>query len=185
MSLQRWQTIALCVGIAIVAILAWGIARTRDDFMPPAVQTGVTIKQGGAEGHRFGSKTANWSLDYDSITISPDQSFAELENIKDGTLFRNGKPYLKIKAKHVTVNIISNDFTATGHTIVRTLDGKNRTFVTDSLGWVNVKQQLTLEKPVVITETSGSRLTFERGIIDVKERTVDLQGMSADYGGAP
>jgi lipopolysaccharide export system protein LptC len=183
MSLQRWQSVLIGVGLLVIAVLAFGIARTRDDATLPPSAANVLIDKGGAEGHRFGSKTASWSLDYDKIALSQDQSFAELTNIKDGTFFRKGKPYLKIKAKHITVNIVTSDFTANGRITVRTLDGKQRTFQTDEVRWQNFTQQLTLDKPVALTQGDATRLHFTKGTIDVKARTVDLRGLSVDYGG--
>jgi lipopolysaccharide export system protein LptC len=142
----------------------------------------VKIERGGAQGHRFNSRTANWALDYDRLTISPDQSYADLDNVRDGTFFRAGKPYMTIRAKHITVNVNTSDFTATGDIRIRKLGDGKETFSSDSVSWANIAQILTLDHPVAASRFGGTKLHFTKGVVNVKARTVDLQGLSADFG---
>jgi hypothetical protein len=182
MSLVAWQRVLTGLLVVVLAALAWGIARTRDDLPPPPVSQQLQIEKGAAEGHRFKSRTANWAMDYDRLTISPDQSYADLENVRDGTFYRGGKPYMTIRAKHVTVNVNTSDFTATGKIRIRTLDGKQRTFDSDSVSWANIAQVLTLDHPVTASQLGGTSLRFTKGVVNVKDRTLDLQGLSANLG---
>jgi LPS export ABC transporter protein LptC len=182
MSLTAWQRLLTGLLVVVLAALAWGIARTRDDLPPPPDSQKLQIDKGNAQGHRFKSRTANWALDYDRLTISPDQSYAELENVRDGTFFRAGKPYMTISAKHVTVNVNTSDFTATGKIHIRTLDDKKRTFDSDSVSWANVTQMLTLDHPVTASERDGTKVRFTKGTVDVKKGEAELEGLSADLG---
>ncbi len=106
--------------------------------------------------------------------MSPDGSLAEVEGIHNGILYRNGKPYLSISAKHISANTMSDDFTATGRVHIAQLKGPiPRSFDTDLIVWTNASKTLALDHPSLI-KTGRAALTVEKATLNFDTGAVHL-----------
>ena len=177
---SRWRTFVWICGIAIVAILAEGLLLSGRDTPPPPSSAPAILAKGQISAHRW--KTRSWSLEYDRAQMSPDGSFAEVEGIHNGVLYRDGKPYLSISAQHVSANTVSEDFTATGRVHVAQANGpESRTFDTDLITWTNANKTLTLAHPSVIKSGKGT-LTVDSASINFFTGAVHLGRIRGAFG---
>ena len=169
---SSWRAFAWVCGFAILGILIEGLVLTGRDTGPPPTTTPAILAKGAVSAHRW--KTKSWSLEYDRAQMSPDGSYAEVDGIHNGILYRNGKPYLSISARHISANTLSNDFTATGRVHIAQLQGsENRTFDTDLITWTNALKTLTLAHPSIIKAGKGS-LTVDSATINFATGAIHL-----------
>jgi len=169
---SSWKTFAYVCLAATLAILGEGLFLSgRDTPAPPAAAPAI-LGQGEVSAHHW--KTKSWSLDYDRAQMSPDGSLAEVDGIHNGVLYRNGKPYLSISAKHISANTMSDDFTATGRVHIKQLGASApRTFDTDLIIWTNLTKTLDLAHPSLI-KTGKAALTVERATINFETGAIHL-----------
>ena len=138
---------------AVVAVVACGwvgyeTMRAGSDIPGPALQQLTHLSGGSASDKRIDGKS--WSLDYDSATMSQDGGTANIENIRDGIIKRNGKPYMHVRAKHVTANLAVNDFTITGPVTFTEIGGQHRTLVTNGAHYMGYAHTLELANRTTI-----------------------------------
>ncbi|GAC1413408.1 MAG: hypothetical protein NVSMB64_23680 [Candidatus Velthaea sp.] len=162
----------IVVALAIVGWFAYEIYRAGGDMPPTSTNTSTLLKAGHAEGRRL--TLPSWSLDYDKITTSNDNSLATLENVHDGRYYKNGKPFMKMKAAHVVVNTITNDFTVTGPIELVEIDGKHdRRFTSDAAIYTGFVQTLTLNRPATIV-SDGATLRVKTATFNFKSGDIRL-----------
>lgn len=142
----NWRKIAW-IAAAVVAV--WFVAGIllagRDVAPPPPGSQSMTLKGGHVAGNHI--STRSWSFDYKRAEMSPDGVLATLDGVKNGIMYKKGKPYLSISAQHVSVNTQTFDFTATGDVHIAALhpkDGISKSFDTDLVQWVNVTKMLQM-----------------------------------------
>lgn len=177
--MRSWRTLAVAAALAFAAWVVVGIYRAGGDIPPPTGTPQTTLNVGHAEGRRL--QKPSWSLDYDSIRTSPDNTTATLENVHDGELYKNGKPFMKLHAKHVVVNTISNDFTATGPVELVENDGRHRRrFVSDSAIYQGIQQTLVLNHPARI-ESDGAVLDVATATINFRSGDTKLGRITGTY----
>lgn len=143
----NWKLVAIIGGSAITLFFVGGIILAGIDTpaLPPAAQP-IELKGGHVAGNRVSTKS--WSLDYTDAHMSPDGTSGTIDGVRNGVVYKNGKPYLKISAEHVSFNTASLDFTAIGHVHVeRDRPGDNRSFDTDLVVWTNGAKLLKLQHP--------------------------------------
>jgi len=169
---SSWRSLVWVSAFTIVAILAEGLILSGREIGPPPAQSPAILAQGQISAHRW--KTKSWSLEYDRAQMSPDGSYAEVDGIHNGVLYRNGKPYLSISARHVNANTVSDDFTATGRVHIAELQGgETRTFDTDMISWTNALKTLTLAHPSIIKSGKGA-LTVDSATVNFATGAVHL-----------
>lgn len=144
---QRWFKPALIViAILFVVWIVVGIMLAGNNEQPPPPSSQqVTLHGGEVRGNRI--STRSWSFDYKSAQMSPDGTVASVDGVRNGILYKNGKPYLSMSAEHVSVNTQSFDFTATGDVHITWLhpkDGVSKSFDTDLVQWTNATKMLEL-----------------------------------------
>ncbi len=166
--MRRGLTIALA-GL-VIAFLGWvgiGIYRAGGDVPAPPVTPETRLTAGHAEGRRIDGKPS-WSLDYDRLVTSPDTTIATLENVRHGLLYRRGKPFMTMVAKHVVVNTISNDFVVVGPLQLVEDDGKHRRrLVSVGANYSGVLQTLTLTHQAKI-DTDGAHVTVASAVVNFR-----------------
>ena len=172
-ALRSWKTFWWTLAIAVVAIFTEGVVLSGSDMPPPPGAQAVILGKGGVTAHRMSTKS--WSLYYDKAQTSPDGSQADIDGIHNGVFYKNGKPYITISARHVSVNTVSNDFTATGDVHITQLKsgGLARSFDTDLIVWSNATKTITLSHPSLI-KTGASTMTVARMSINVDTGAVHL-----------
>ena len=161
---KRWIWGGATAALAFVALQVY--LAGRNDVPPPQTTAPVVLNRGMARGERVTSHS--WSIDYDKITTSADQTFITADGVRDGIIFKSGKPYLRVRAKHVTVNMVTHDFVATGPVHIESYNKKNfHAFDTTSATWTEASQRLDLSEPIVVT-SPGTSLHVQQLSLDVR-----------------
>jgi hypothetical protein len=168
------RSFAVTAGVLFVAYVIYGIyAAGLDERPPPPSSTDLTFREGHVAGHRI--TTPSWSADFDRIISNADQSVLDLSNVRNGTIYRGGKPYLHVRAEHMTVNTLSHDFTARGPVHVESVGGKtSRSFDTNSAVWNDSIQQLVLSKHIAIHDGSNGTLSVGSLQFDVRTGQIEV-----------
>ncbi len=167
----------ILAGIAVVAYLGYGIYDAgRDERPPPPSNSNITLAGGHATGQRV--KFRSWSADYDRIVSNADQTILDISGVRNGTIYKGGKPYLHLRATHMTVNTTTRDFSATGPLHAETVGSTpSRAFDTTSATWNDAAQTLTLANRVVIHSGADGPLTVGSLTFDVKTGDVTLDAI--------
>ena len=137
--------------LLVAALLGWVVWQTVHagaEIPAQHTQTQTQLSGGSANDKRIDGKS--WSLDYDKATLSPDGSLAEIEHVHDGMILRDGKPYMRMTAKHVSANLSSNNFVVTGPVSFTEIGGQQRTLVTDEAHYSGNDHILHLDHPTTI-----------------------------------
>ena len=146
--LARWRTIAALVAAAVLGWIAWQTIHAGADIPSQRSTSQTQLSGGSANDKRLDGKS--WSLDYDTATLSPDGSLAEVDNVHDGVILRDGKPYMRMMAKHVSANLAANDFVVTGPVSFTEIGGQHRELFTDHAHYSGGTHTLFLDHPTTI-----------------------------------
>lgn len=139
--------------VLAAALLGWVVYQTvhaGSDIPPPTTSAVTQLNGGTAGGKRIDGRS--WSLDYSSATMSPDGQSIAIDNVSDGLITRNGKPFARMRAAHVIANVGSNDFSAQGPVVFVELGGRRREIRTVDATYDGDHQILTLIHPATIRE---------------------------------
>jgi hypothetical protein len=142
-----WKQYAAVAGVLLGLYLLGGILLAGNGIAPIApTAIPVNFHGGMVLGNRITTKS--WSFDYDHAELSPDSQNGTVEGIRNGIVFRKGKPYLKISAERVTLDMQSLDFTAVGKVHVEMIgDAQQRSFDTDLVTWTNDAKLMHMDHP--------------------------------------
>ncbi len=169
----RNRTIAIAAAAAL-AYVTYGIYRAGiGELPPPPSSPQIVFHNGTVNGQRI--TTRSWSADYDRIVSNGDQTMLELDGVRNGTIYKAGKPYLHVRAAHMSVNTISRDFTVTGPMHVETT-GSNppRSFDTTSAVWNDAAERLTLAQHITMRTGARAPLSIGSLTFDVKTGNLEL-----------
>jgi len=176
---------ALRAGIAavVLGLLIWvgiGIYRAGGDVPPPATAPETKLTSGHAEGRRIDGKPS-WSLDYDRIVASADTTIATLYNVRHGTIYKRGKPFMNLVAKQVVVNTLSNDFVVTGPMKLTEIDGQHdRHLTSDAANYSGALQTLILRHTSIIS-SDGARVTVATATVNFRSGDLNLGPLVGHY----
>ncbi len=150
--------------LAAFGIGAWLVAGVylagRDEQSAPPNNI-PAIFQGGAAS-------------YDKMVANADQTQLELDGVHDGIIYKKGKPYLLVRARHMTVNTITHDFSARGPIHVETASGNpKREFDSTAADWSDSTQKLSLPEPIEIR--SGAKEPLFVGSLEFNVRTGEIE----------
>jgi hypothetical protein len=178
MSTVRWRRLGVGAAVALLAYTGWGIFRAGLNELPAGRgSTDIVFREGTASGQRI--KTRSWTASYDRLVSNADQTVLELQNVHDGTIFRGGKPYLHVRAAHMSVNTITRDFSIVGPLHVRTVDAKPaRWFDTTAAQWEDSAQRLILSHHVTIYSGSEHPLSVGNLTFDVRTGNVAMNDVA-------
>jgi len=167
----------LVVGLAFFAWVTWEVWHAGGPVMNVGTTAVSELDRGHAEGQRVNARA--WSLDYSKIIEAPDGTTATLYDVRHGEIFRNGKPYVSVRADSVVVNTVSNDFSASGHVVLTENDGKHsRRFRSERALYNGVPQVLTLPTAVHI-ESDGMSANFDHAVVNLKTGSMQLGRIDA------
>jgi len=168
-----WKRLALAagLGLGIYVIVEIVLAGRGVPPLPPS-QSEIDLRGGHVLNNHIATKS--WSFDYDHARLSPDGMSGSVDGVRNGIVFRKGKPYLRISAKHVVLNIQSLDFTAVGKVhIERINDPERRSFDTDLVTWTNDAKVLRMPHPAYVH--SGSQtLRIDKISVDFDADTIHI-----------
>jgi hypothetical protein len=172
----NWRRIGWISGIVIVVWLAIGVILAGRDVPPlPSSSQQIVLRGGRVTGNHI--KTRSWIFDYTHAEMSPDGTLATLDGVRNGILYKKGKPYLRISAQHVSVNTQSFDFTAVGDVHIEAIkpsDGISKSFDTDLVEWSNSGKLLQLVHPSIFRTADQT--------LKVATITVDFNGKGIKLG---
>jgi lipopolysaccharide export system protein LptC len=146
----RLRVAAALIVVAIVAWVGYQTMHAGADIPGPVTNQQTRLSTGSANGKRVDGKS--WSLDYDTATLSADGSIAEIDRVHDGIIMRNGKPYMRMTARHVTANLGANDFVVTGPVSFTEVGGQHRRLDTDGAHYNGTDHTLHLDHPTTIRQ---------------------------------
>jgi lipopolysaccharide export system protein LptC len=146
--LARLRVAAALVSAAVLGWIAWQTIHAGAEIPSQRTQQQTQLTGGSANDKRIDGKS--WSLDYDTATISPDGSLAEVEHVHDGIILRDGKPYMRMTAKHVSANLSYNNFVVTGPVSFTEIGGQRRELYTDEAHYSGNDHILHLDHPTTI-----------------------------------
>lgn len=152
--LARLRTLAACVAAAVLIWITWQTIHAGADIPSQRVTSQTQLSGGSANDKRLDGRS--WSLDYDTATMSPDGSVAEIENVHNGVILRDGRPYMRMMAKHVSANLTANDFVVTGPVSFTEIGGQHRELFTDQAHYAGNTHVLYLDHPTTIHAASMS-----------------------------
>jgi len=153
--LARLRAIGALIAVVVLAWLGWQTMHAGADIPSQRATSQTQLSGGSANDKRLDGKS--WSLDYGTATLSPDGSLAEIDNVHDGVILRNGKPYMHMTAKHVSANLAANDFVVSGPVEFTEIGGEGRRLDTDQAHYAGNLHMLYLDHPTTIR---ASGMTF-------------------------
>ena len=165
--------------IWIVAGLLFGVYVIVEIFLagggtPPAPTNQQPINLRGGHVLNNHISTRSWTFDYDRAHLSPDGMTGSVDGVRNGIVFRKGKPYLRISAQHVQLDIGSLDFTAIGKVHVERIDDpQHRAFDTDFVTWTNDAKLLRMTHPSYV-HFGGQTLRVDGITVDFDANTIHL-----------
>ncbi len=168
-----WRRLALGAGLALGVYVVVEIVLAGGGTPPlPPSQAPIDLRGGHVLNNHIVTKS--WSFDYDHARLSPDGLSGSVDGVRNGVVFRKGKPYLRISAKHVVLNIQTLDFTAVGKVHVERInDPQQRSFDTDLVTWTNDAKVLRMSHPAYIH--SGDQTLRIDGIsVNFDDNTIHL-----------
>lgn len=174
----NWKRIGWFAGAVLAIWLVAGIMLAGRDVPPPPGSQPITLRGGRVTGNRI--STRSWTFRYTHAEMSPDGILATLDGVKNGVLYKKGKPYLSIAAQHVSVNTQTFDFTATGDVHVEALHPKDRigkSFDTDLVQWVNATKMLQMPHPSLF-RTGDQLLKVATITVDFNRNVIHLGKIS-------
>ncbi|MEO9169931.1 MAG: hypothetical protein ABI282_00735 [Candidatus Baltobacteraceae bacterium] len=142
-----WKHIAwiVCTGLVVWAIAGIILAGRGMPTIPGASQS-IDLTGGHVRGNHISTKS--WNFDYTHAVLSADGTIGSVDGVRNGIVFRKGKPYLKISAEHISINTATLDFTAIGKVHVERInDPQKRTFDTDLVMWTNNAKLMRMDHP--------------------------------------
>jgi hypothetical protein len=173
----RWKTAALLASAALLVYVIIEVVLAGRGTPPlPSGQMGITLHGGHVQGHRISSKS--WSFDYQSAQLSPDGTTGTVEGVRNGIVLRKGKPYLRIAAEHISVDLQSLNFTAVGKVhVVMIDDPQHRSFDTDLVIWTNGAKMLRMDHPSYV-HSGDQTLKLQSIVINFDNGQIHLGGIS-------
>ncbi len=168
-----WKEYAIAGGVVFALWMAIGILLAGGGVAPlPPSNVPVQMNGGQITAHRI--TTRSWSFDYDHAQLSPNAENGTVEGIRNGIVFRKGKPYLKISAEKVTLDLQSLDFTAVGKVHVERIDDpQHRSFDTDLVTWTNDARMLHMDHPAYV-HSGDQTLRVDAITVDFDEDTFHI-----------
>ena len=170
---MSWRIV---LALAVLVVLAWvgyEISRAGNDIAVQRLPSPNMLEHGRVEGKRIDGRS--WSLDYDTVEMSPDNSFAKIGHVRDGRIRRAGKPDVLMKADGVTVNTLTNDFSVSGPVSLTEPEGagRMRTFETVGAQYSGATRELHLAHTATITEGTA-RIVVSSATVNFRTGEVTL-----------
>jgi hypothetical protein len=168
-----WKRLALAAGLALGVYVVVEIVLAGGGAPPlPPNQAPIDLRGGHVLNNHI--TTRSWTFDYDHARLSSDGLSGTVDGVRNGIVFRKGKPYLRISAAHVRLNIQSLDFTAVGKVhIERINDPQDRAFDTDLVTWTNDAKLLRMDHPSYV-HSGGETLRIDHITVNFDDNTIHL-----------
>ena len=172
-----WKRIGVAAGVALAIYVVVEIVLAGGGAPPlPPNQAPIDLRGGHVRNNHL--STRSWSFDYDHARLSPDGLSGSVDGVRNGIVFRKGKPYLRISAKHVQLNIETLDFTAVGKVHIERIDDpERRSFDTDLVTWTNDAKLLRMPHPAYV-HSGDQTLRIDDITVNFDDDTIRLGKVS-------
>ncbi|MGB8151584.1 MAG: hypothetical protein WCE97_10380 [Candidatus Cybelea sp.] len=172
-----WRRLAIGGGLLLFVYVVVEIVLAGRGVPPlPPSQMPIELRGGHVLNNHITTKS--WSFDYDRARLSPDGLSGSVDGVRNGVVFRKGKPYLRISAKHITVNISTLDFTAVGKVHIERIDDpEKRSFDTDLVTWTNDAKVLRMAHPSYV-HSGGQTLVITNITVNFDDDSIRLGNVS-------
>ncbi|HVN69631.1 MAG TPA: hypothetical protein VMU38_08300 [Candidatus Binatia bacterium] len=172
-----WKRIALVAGLLLGVYVVVEIVLAGGGAPPlPPDEAPIDLRGGHVLNNHIATKS--WSFDYDHARLSSDGLSGIVDGVRNGIVFRKGKPYLRISAKHVQLNVQTLDFTAVGKVHIERIDDpEHRSFDTDLVTWTNDAKLLRMSHPSYI-HSGGQTLRIDGITVNFDDNTIHLGKVS-------
>lgn len=174
-SRKTLRVTGIVAGCLLLAYVVVGLILAGRDEIPTPPANAPVILQGGnvrAGNHTISSRS--WTLSYDRGSFTPDGVTGTLDGVHDGIIYRKGKPYIELAARHVELNAETLDFTALGRVHIHMLhDPYQRSFDTDFVTWTNDAKLLEMTHPSYL-HIGGQTLEISTITINFSQNQVHL-----------
>ena len=183
MTRKRWRIIFIVAGSALLLYVVVGLVLAGRDELPiPPSNAPIILQGGNVRGGNHTISSRSWTLSYDRGQFSPDGVIGTLDGVHDGVIYRKGKPYIRLDARHVALNAQTLDFTATGRVHIQMLDDPfDRSFDTDNVSWTNDAKQLQMQHTSYL-HVGGETLKIASINIDFSKNQVHLGQINGSVG---
>lgn len=173
----RWKTLLAVAGAALAIYLIVGVVLAGLNTPPlPPDQSGIALRGGKVRGNRITNKS--WSFDYTRAQLSADGTTGTIEGVRDGIVFKKGKPYLRVTAQSISVDTQTLDFTAVGKVTITPIgDSLHRSFDTDLVVWNNATKELQMMHQSYL-HTGDQTLAFKSIAIDFSTDQIRFGGVN-------
>jgi hypothetical protein len=180
---KRWRLAIIIVGSALLVYLVVGVILAGRDELPiPPSDQPIVLQGGNVRGGNHTISSRSWTLSYDRGQFSPDGIIGTIDGVHDGIIYRKGKPYIRLDAKHVALNAQTLDFTAIGKVHIQMLnDPFNRSFDTDFVTWTNDAKLLQMQHPSFL-HVGGETLKIGKITIDFAKNQVHVGPLNGSVG---
>ncbi len=169
---MNWRVVAAVAVLALMAWVGFEIGRAGSDIRVQRLPQAGSLTGGSVVGKRLDGRS--WSLDYDTVSMSPDNTIATIAHVRDGRIHRPGKPDILMQGDGVQVNTATNDLIVSGHVKFTDPEGaaRTRTFETNGARYIGPTRQLQLDHTATITD-GGTKLVVRNATVDF--RTGDMK----------
>lgn len=177
---------AILLMVILVAVGFLTIFHTRPQ--PVATQDGAAgrlASHGGAGEDQPGLQFAGtklvgrhkgekqWELVAEKIGLPEADKLVRVKGIRDGVVYKDGKPFLHLSADEAVYQMDVENFTLKGRIRARTRDGD--ALQADELHWDNASRKLVSGGPATLS-LNGAEVTAGRLVIDSGDEKLILQG---------
>lgn len=179
----NWRKFAFAAGTVVLIWLIVGVVLAGREPPPPLPGTQpLTLHGGRVTGNRMSTKS--WMFEYEKAEMSADGVLASVDGVRQGVLYKNGKPFLSVTAEHVSVNTQTFDFTALGDVHVTQMQengSARRSFDSDLIQWVNATKMLTLPHPSIV-RSGGETLKVASVTVNFTTGEIRFGGIQGGVG---
>lgn len=171
-----WKHIAWIAGTALaVWVIAGIVLAGRGMPTIPSASQSIDLTGGRVRGNKISTKS--WSFDYEHAVLSPDGTVGTVDGVRNGVVFRKGKPFVRISAEHISINTSTLDFTAVGKVHAQLInDPLKRSFDTDLVIWTNNAKNLRMDHPSYL-HTENQTLKLAHTYVDFDTEKIHFENM--------
>jgi len=172
-----WKQYSLAALAAFALYVALGVIFAGGGSIPvPPANVPIQMYGATITNHRINTRA--WSFDYDHAELSPDATNATVEGVRNGIVYKKGKPNLRISAQKITLDTQTLDFTAIGKVHVERIDDpQKRSFDTDLVVWTNNAKLMRMDHPAYL-HSNGQTMKLEGITVDFDAETFHVGKMN-------
>jgi len=163
------------VALAVGAFIGWHARRPPPPPVPRPASTpspaSVAIREAALVLRHQGKKQAEvWA---EQVEVSADARFTRFRGISQATLYRDGTPALRLRAREIVLDRRTEDLTALGDIEIVSAQGDR--MLASEARWSAAQRTLTFPRGVEIT-IGRHRVRADRLVVDLALDVLELEG---------